>query len=275
MWGQARSPALQHHRPFSMAVTILGLCLVNPNLFVVSGGPGSGKTTVLGELAKLGFPHAPEVARQIIKEQVQANGKALPWIDREAFTRLMLQRSIQAYLEHAPARRPVFSDRGIPDTLGYARLIGLPDTCAIESACRYYRYAPLVFLAPPWKEIYETDNERKQDFAEAERTFNEVARAYRQCGYDLIELPKLPPPARAQVILEKLRSHRLSGTGMCHPGVSMRDPEIIEAELMEISAIADDTLKLERIIAWCASHPDEIPFALHQLIDRLYKPKQT
>src|ERR1019366_7927786 len=55
---------------------------------------------------------------------------------------------------------------------------------------------------------------------------------------------------------------------MCHAGVSMRDPEIIEAELVEISAIADDTLKFERIIAWCASHPDEVPFALHQLMRR-------
>ncbi len=48
----------------------------------------------------------------------------------------------------------------------------------------------------------------------------------------------------------------------------MRDPEIIEEELMEISAIADDSLKLERIIAWCASHPDEVPFALHQMMRR-------
>ena len=52
----------------------------------------------------------------------------------------------------------------------------------------------------------------------------------------------------------------------------MRDPEIIEAELMEISASADDTIKLERIIAWCASHPDEVPFALHQLMGRAEKP---
>jgi hypothetical protein len=55
---------------------------------------------------------------------------------------------------------------------------------------------------------------------------------------------------------------------MCHDEVSMRDPEIIETELMEISAMADDTLKLERVIAWCASHPDEVPFALHQLMSR-------
>jgi hypothetical protein len=48
----------------------------------------------------------------------------------------------------------------------------------------------------------------------------------------------------------------------------MRDSETIESELVEISAIVDDSLKLERIIAWCASHPDEVPFALHQLLAR-------
>ena len=48
----------------------------------------------------------------------------------------------------------------------------------------------------------------------------------------------------------------------------MRDPEIIETELMEISAIAEDTVKFERIVAWCATHPDEVPFTLHQLLGR-------
>jgi hypothetical protein len=37
---------------------------------------------------------------------------------------------------------------------------------------------------------------------------------------------------------------------------------------MEISAIADDTLKFERIIAWRAAHPDEVAFTLHQLLGR-------
>ena len=46
----------------------------------------------------------------------------------------------------------------------------------------------------------------------------------------------------------------------------MRAPEEIEAELIEISAIADDSLKFERIVAWCAAHPDEVPFALHHLL---------
>ena len=51
----------------------------------------------------------------------------------------------------------------------------------------------------------------------------------------------------------------------------MRDPEVIETELMEISAIADDSIKFERIVSWCASHPDEVPFALHQMLSRREK----
>ena len=56
----------------------------------------------------------------------------------------------------------------------------------------------------------------------------------------------------------------------------MRAPEIIEAELIEISAIADDSIKFERIVAWCATYPDEVPFAIHQLIGRRDKqPSET
>jgi hypothetical protein len=52
----------------------------------------------------------------------------------------------------------------------------------------------------------------------------------------------------------------VSGADMCHAGVSMR-----------IGAIAGDTVKLECIIAWCASHPDEVPFVQHQLMGRYDK----
>ena len=145
---------------------------VNPNLFVISGGPGAGKTTVLHELAARGYTSAPEVAREIIREQVASGGSALPWSDRNAYTLLMLDRSIASYLAHTPAPHPTFSDRGIPDTLGYARLIGFADQSRILAACRHYRYAPQVFLAPPWPEIYSHDGERKQDFTEARETFD-------------------------------------------------------------------------------------------------------
>ena len=57
-----------------------------------------------------------------------------------------------------------------------------------------------------------------------------------------------------------------------------RDEQTVEAELMEISAIQDDTVKLERIVAWCAAYPSEIPLALHFFRERLsgrHSPAQT
>jgi hypothetical protein len=42
-----------------------------------------------------------------------------------------------------------------------------------------------------------------------------------------------------------------------------RDEQVVEAELIEIMGIQDDIVRLERIVAWCAAYPDEIPFALH------------
>ena len=72
---------------------------MNNRLFIVTGGPGAGKTTLLLELERRGFHVSHEVARQIIQEQVAANGDALPWADTRRYTELMLERSIAAYRE--------------------------------------------------------------------------------------------------------------------------------------------------------------------------------
>jgi predicted ATPase len=83
-------------------------------------------------------------------------------------------------------------------------LIGLANQESILDASRQHRYASAVFLTPPWKEIYETDKERKQDFPEVERTFEQMVQVYRECGYTISELPKTKPAARADFILEQI-----------------------------------------------------------------------
>jgi predicted ATPase len=177
------------------------------NLVVISGGPGAGKTTLLLELEWRGFRFAAEVARQIIQEQVRDGGNALPWGDREQYCRLMLERSIASYLEHAASKGTTFFDRGIPDTFCYARLIGSPLESEIFAACDRYRYMGRVFLAPPWQEIYSTDTERKQTYDEVVKTYHMMGEAYEDCGYEVVEIPRASPAQRADFIANMLGSH--------------------------------------------------------------------
>ena len=173
-------------------------------LVVISGGPGAGKTTLLLELERRGFCCAPEVARQIIQEQVLCEGDALPWGDRVRYCRLMLERSIASYRERAGTAAATFFDRGIPDALCYSRLAGLGLENEVLGACETYRYAREVFLAPPWREIYVTDAERWQSFDEAVRTYELMVEAYQDCGYEVVEIPRVRVEARADFLVGRL-----------------------------------------------------------------------
>ena len=175
-------------------------------LVVISGGPGAGKTTLLLELERRGFRCAPEVARQIIQEQVRLAGDALPWGDRQRYCRLLMERSIASHRAHAGAEEITFFDRGIPDALCYSRLAGLGLEDEVMAACLGYRYAREVFLAPPWREIYVTDAERWQSFDEAVRTYELMVEAYRDCGYEVVEIPRVPVGARADFLVGRLSS---------------------------------------------------------------------
>ncbi len=170
------------------------------NFFIISGGPGAGKTTIIEALHASGYTCVPEVARQIIQEQVKHNGNLLPWSDAERYAALMMQRSVQTYLEHLHIATPVFFDRGIPDTMAYANIIRLQPPAHWQEMLNNYRYHPIVFLFPPWQEIYHTDQERKQSFEEALMVYHTLQNTYSAAGYTLLEVPPVPVNERLAFI---------------------------------------------------------------------------
>ena len=152
-------------------------------------------------MERRGFAVAEEVARQIIREQMNSGGIAVPWGDRTQYTELMLRRSIESFLSLEAALAPTFCDRGIPDVLCYARIIQLAHKREIVSANEMFRYNQKVFIFPPWPEIYTTDGERKQTLAEAVETHHMMVRAYQDCGYEIVEVPRATVESRADFIL--------------------------------------------------------------------------
>jgi predicted ATPase len=181
---------------------------MSSSFFVVTGGPGSGKSTLIEALAKVGVATMPEAGRAIIRDQAAIGGNALPWADRMAFAELMLEWEMRSYREAQALAGPVVFDRGIPDTVGYLRLCGLPTPAHFERAAEVFRYSAGVFIAPHWPEIYAPDAERKQTSEEAEATYRAVAEAYGWAGYELVELPKVSVEERVEFVLEIVKGKK-------------------------------------------------------------------
>ncbi|WP_120513042.1 AAA family ATPase [Photobacterium salinisoli] len=171
------------------------------NRVVFTGGPGSGKTSVIKFLEQLGYSSATEVGRKVIQTQIERNGVALPWKDKVAFRDAMVLEELNNYKVHGDSVLTFF-DRSIIDSYGYSQLEQIAVSELLLRSCRELTYHKNVFIFPPWETIYKNDIERKQDFNEAVATYHEMVNAYKKFGYELIEVPKLSVRERAEFILE-------------------------------------------------------------------------
>ena len=174
-----------------------------PNFFVLTGGPGVGKTTLIHHLEAAGELVVEESARAVIREQAASGGGAgAPWIDPKAYCELTVARDVANFDRMAGETRRVFFDRGITDSY---RANGVEPWPEFIEAVRNRRYNARVFVFPPWREIYETDAERRQDWPEAERTFGKIVTAFIEMGYEPVVVPKGDIAARAEFVISRAR----------------------------------------------------------------------
>ena len=141
------------------------------NFYVFTGGPGVGKTTLIRYLETLGEQVVEEPHRAVIREQVEAGGRAVPWLYNHLYAEHSAERAIADFDAHTGETTRVFFDRGIMDSYGAN---GAEPSPRITEAVRNRRYNPAVFVFPPWREIYETDAERRQTWSQAEATFEVI-----------------------------------------------------------------------------------------------------
>ena len=171
-----------------------------PNFFVFTGGGGTGKTALIEHLRAAGELTVDENIRAVIREQVEAGGSAVPWIDPKACCDLTTARDIADFDRLAGETRRVFFDRGLMDMYGTN---GVPPSPALVEAIRTRRYNRQVFVFPPWQEIYATDAERRQDWSQMEAVFAQILRTLPDLGYDPVVVPKGNLEDRAAFVLSR------------------------------------------------------------------------
>lgn len=167
---------------------------------ILTGGPGSGKSSLLDALGQRGYSCQKEAARRVILQNNNLN--YTPWGDRQGFIRLVYEQLLNDLQEKPEGL--VFCDRSMLDCIAYAKEGKLPVPeylLDFDPSDYYHRQA---FILPPWPHIYKKDAARQQEFAEAVSLYRFITSTYIEYGFQLTEVPPLPMEERVGFILEKL-----------------------------------------------------------------------
>ncbi len=184
---------------------------LNNNKVVITGAPGTGKTSIINGLEDKGYYCFHEIIRDMTSN-AKKEGEAEAFVsnplvfveDALQFNKDLLSGRVQHYKNSLELDVPFsFFDRGVPDVLAYMDFFDQTYQEEFISACEDHRYDS-IFIVPPWQEIYISDNERLETFDEAEKIHEALVNTYTRFGYDPIIVPKNPVSDRIAFVLETL-----------------------------------------------------------------------
>ena len=168
---------------------------------VISGCSGGGKSTLLTELCGRGYSVIEEPGRRIIAGERKTSGRALPWVDLSAFAERAIKLSLEDRARAKSMPGVVFFDRGLIDAAA-----ALEYASGERVLTRYFDecYNRVVFLTPPWREIYVGDGDRQHGFGEAVKEYERLLLAFSSLGYEIEILPKIDVVSRADLVIQRL-----------------------------------------------------------------------
>lgn len=162
---------------------------MNTKKIVITGGPGTGKSTIINELIKREYTCLEEISRQVTLD-AKKNGIDQLFLNNPLlFSELLLKGRYAQYLKAEKfGNDVVFLDRGIPDVLAYMDFIGDKYPKRFIETCRASKY-DAVFILKPWEAIYTSDNERYENFDQAQEIHTHLINTYQSYNYKLIDVP--------------------------------------------------------------------------------------
>ena len=176
-----------------------------PKKIVITGGPSSGKTSLVSYLLDKGHQCMPEISCAVTIEAQKQGIEQLFLEDPILFSQKLLEGRLAQFKDTENLKKTLlFFDRGLPDVTAYMDFTktNYPDYFAIT--CQNNRY-DIVFLLPPWKDIYKQDNERYETYEEAVEIHDYLLSGYEKYGYKVIEIPHGSLKTRKEFIFKTLK----------------------------------------------------------------------
>ena len=171
---------------------------------VITGGPGTGKSTLIKELIDRGYTCLEEISRQVTLNAKKNGIDQLFLTNPLLFSELLLKGRHEQFLNAEMfSSEIVFFDRGLPDVLAYMDYVGSSYPQSFINTCKDSVY-DTVFILKPWEAIYKSDHERYENFEQALGIHEHLQSTYKSYNYNLIDVPFDTVKNRTDFILDKL-----------------------------------------------------------------------
>lgn len=182
--------------------------------FILTGMPGSGKTSLLQALAAQGYDTIPEAATDVITQQ-QSAGVAQPWTRPAFLTDILALQQQRLGRASAQASQLQFYDRSPLCTYALALYFGItpPDALQEAVASAHLDYQNTVFFVENLGFIVNTP--ARQIDGDQALLFEQIHKdTYAQFGYTCVHIPAAPVEARVAQVRHLVQMHAM--TQPCH-----------------------------------------------------------
>ncbi|MCA0131894.1 AAA family ATPase [Winogradskyella alexanderae] len=177
---------------------------MTPKKIVITGGPGTGKSSIIKHLKTRGFLCYDEISRQVTLQARKDGIEQLFLANPLLFSKKLLDGRKQQFLDATnETKNVVFLDRGLPDVLAYMDFIGDTYPHHFVQTCQNHIY-DYIFVLAPWQEIFTSDSERYENFEQAIDIHHHLLKTYKRFGYHLIDVPFESIEKRSDFVLEVL-----------------------------------------------------------------------